>query len=225
MLDKTKIFLECLAIVLGGGFVLVTWGFDQVQKREASWEVGISTDGGYRLEEKETSSYLRQCLDSTKCNTIACKYPATVTLENKGKRPIDILDTKVEIFFLPKQREKKGVIKLREDISPYTLYIEACAPDKKGVCSKKPDYSLTLKPLDTSPLFPDVKARRPFSFILDKGKEAENYFTSNGMLILATQTIESKHPIWFWNTTQDTSVALLYDHEVCGYGIELKPIQ
>lgn len=45
------------------------------------------------------------------------------------------------------------------------------------------------------------------------------------MVVRAIQTIESKHPIWFWNTTKDKSVALLYDHEVCGFGIELKGIK
>lgn len=228
MLNRLKIIIEIVAILGAGIFALLTWGVDLVSKREPSWKVEIINSKAFRYREIEKTGTLESCWNSKDCKTVACKFEGSFQITNTGLRPLSLGRTKFEAFFLkredfPNLSDKQSVF--NKNLTPRSLFEVACSPDEYSECTNTKDFSTSIVPLDTSPLFPDVEAWRPYAFQVHKGDKTESFFQNHGLIIRARQEIFSRDPLLFWKENTHESTSLLYINTPCSFGAELKPIQ
>ena len=101
-LDYLKKGVEILAIFSAGLFAFLTWGIDQIEKREPSWALEIINSTAMRLNKIGGSDALEVCNNVHECDAVACNFPGNLEIENKGKRPIKLGVAKVELFFIEK---------------------------------------------------------------------------------------------------------------------------
>jgi hypothetical protein len=217
MIERFKNIVEILAIFVGAAFIFFTWGVDQKNLREPSWNIKLDPIGGDRLT--VTDEKLEACVDRNECKTVACKYSGTIKFENNSTNPVELGNTEIEIFTVPK------FINDGEELSPYSIHQRFCKPNPDTRdCQNVPIFKTTIGSVDNSPLYAGVEAWRPFSFLVKK-ENTEKYLLENSFLVVATQHLSYQHPWKFWQQEPHESKSIYFDNYVCGFGAQQKTLK
>jgi hypothetical protein len=189
--EKTKVIVECLAIVLAGVFAFFTWGFDYLYSNTPNWDLEIDQVSDYKLIKRDGINRLARQKDydssfEYRKKVTGFSYSGRVKIKNDGKRPIVLSPTTLRIYIIKRNSGNHFI-----DSSPY--YYEKLVSDSSAQISVKLP-PIVVEEIDPAPVYPGNEGWRPFTFEMDvannpNGQTFEDFSAQNVLLIKAEQNV------------------------------------
>ena len=155
-LQNTKWIIEIIAIICAGVFAFFTWGLDYLNQNQPNWNLELKDISQYPA--KNVNGINLICNDSNCTDPDVCLFSGTLSITNNGNRPLNIGDTKIYIYFIPRfTNDSSGII----HTSTYEYLSKTAEIDKiNGI---EVADSLSVIGIDSLPVYPGREAWRPFS--------------------------------------------------------------
>lgn len=180
--------VEVIAIVLAGIFSFFVWGVDALRISAPNWSVSIESFNQY--DAINTKGQVSLC-DVKRCEeATTCKIEGTVVTENKGKSPINLDNTDIEIYIL-ERNSSNGL----SNASAYKYIKTTCIKRENKDCIK-PDERFSLAGISKQKLYPAQQGWRPFSIDITPSDISEyegldDFAKSHQVLIIAEQKLNA----------------------------------
>jgi hypothetical protein len=177
-LEKSKIIVEIIAIVLAGIFAVWKWGFTSYWDREESFRISVDStvDKGTFLKESliyiEGSNY--------------CLLEGALRVSNYSRAPIHIENSTISFFPFKRNQCLNENDSLAEGClvsnTISSIVDRECGESRKGCTSHE---SVVIRPVDDQPLFGKTDATRSFNAALPMSK----FLESDSILLVIEQQI------------------------------------
>jgi len=186
---KTKTIVEVVAILFAGIFAFFTWGIDAYKASSPNWSVEIDSKSFVQYSGVKEDGKLSIC-DVPGCSEAnTCRIEGTVVTKNKGKAPIELRNTEINIYIVPRNDDKGWA----RNSSAYMYVSKLCSMNSISGCYEASD-NFTIGKLNDEVLYPAQEGWRPFAYEMtpiegDTKMNLNEFSKSYQVLIMANQKI------------------------------------
>lgn len=152
-LERAKAIVEIVAIIAAGLFAFFTWGIDSIRQSSPSWSIAFTDVHQNTAIVEEGIVYVCSRRDCHGANPTTLNLSGTIEIQNKGKIPLNVLETEISIYIVDKFKEQ-GIGIVNNTTRKHLEHII-----NKDL---KPIFSFLVAPVDDQVLFEGHEAWRPF---------------------------------------------------------------